>query len=158
MYTENDLFAIERQLRRRVCGLVIPSVLLLAGIVISVLPGVRLQWLTVTLTLLLGVTIIFGYGMFLSPITAYRQHLKNALYGRRHPIDVRFKYLKQDPCLRDGVTFYPMMVSEGDINDEEDDRLFYYDIQKPLPQLEPGTPLHIVYHDKSIMSRDILNK
>ncbi|MBQ2700898.1 MAG: hypothetical protein IJF65_07055 [Clostridia bacterium] len=156
MYTPNDLNAIETQLRRRIWAMGIPGGILLAGIVVSVLPSIRLQWLTVALTIALGVLIIFGYGMFLSPLCAYRDFLKNALYSPNHPLNVIFKSLKQDPCLRDGVVFYPMMVSEGNPDDEEDDRLFYYDIQKPLPQLEPGTPLHIVYHDKSIIALDIL--
>jgi len=157
MYTQSDLTLIEKQLRRRIWGLCVPCALLLAGIVVSVLPGIRLQWLTVLLTILLGGAIIFGCGMLIAPIAAYRRHLQNALHGRSHPIDVIFKSLKKEPCLRDGVVFYPMMVSEGNPDDEEDDRLFYFDVQKPLPDVQPGARLHIVYHDKSIMALDILD-
>lgn len=151
MYTENDLNAIASQLRRRLYVMSVPAVLLLAGLVVSLLPSVRLQWLTIALTIALGLLCIMGGGLFIAPLSAYRRHINNALHGRTHQVEVLFKSLKQDPCLKEGVTFYPMMVSEGDLQNEKDDRLFYFDAEKPLPQFEPGDKLLLTYHDKFIV-------
>ncbi|MBQ8536457.1 MAG: hypothetical protein IJ461_03520 [Clostridia bacterium] len=151
MYTESDLLSISNQLRRRLYVLSAPTFLLLAGIVVSLLPAIRLQWLTVTLTICLGLVIIGGCGLFIAPLAAYRRHINNALYGRSHKVEVLFKSLKQEPCLKEGVTFYPMLVSEGDLANEKDDRLFYFDIEKPLPHFKPGSSLTITYHDKFII-------
>lgn len=151
MYTTQDLENLNGQIKRRYTALGIPAVLMLAGIVFSVLPHVRMQWLTVALTIAMIVMGLFGHGLFIAPLLKYRVHLDSALNGRRHDLSCTFKSLELTPCLREGVMFYPMIVSAGDPKEPEDDRLLYYDLEKPLPDLKEGEKLHIVYHDKSIM-------
>lgn len=152
MYQQNDLTLITRQIRRRLYILLIPCALLLAGIVVSVLPGIRLEWLTIVLTITLGAVLIFCDGLFIAPLRAYRRHLDSALHGRTRQLEGIFKSVETVSCLKDGVTFYPMIVSAGDPDDEEDDRLFYFDAEKAFPPLKAGDRISLTYHDKAVVA------
>ena len=52
--------------------------------------------------------------------------------------------------LRDGVKYYPMMISVGDMENPEDDRLFYFDANLPRPDWKTGEMLTVTAHDKSM--------
>ena len=51
---------------------------------------------------------------------------------------------------RDGVKYYPMMLSVGNMDDPEDDRLFYYDANLPRPDWKCGEMLTVTAHDKAL--------
>ncbi len=150
MYKTNDWEENNRQLKRRLLALLIPLALFLAGIVVSLLPDVRLQWLTILLTILGGAMVIFCYGMFLSPVLSYSRHLKNVLEGRKRETTGRLTEVGSQSCFREGVEYYPMTVNVGEKGDEADDRLFYYDVHKGMPPFEPGDLITIVSHDKAV--------
>ena len=150
MYKTNDWEENNRQLKRRLLALLIPLALFLAGIVVSLLPDVRLQWLTISLTILGGAMVIFCYGMFLSPVLSYSRHLKNVLEGRKRETTGRLTEVGSQSCFREGVEYYPMTVNVGEKGDEADDRLFYYDVHKGMPPFEPGDLITIVSHDKAV--------
>ncbi len=150
MYKTNDWEENNRQLKRRLLALLIPLALFLAGIVVSLLPDVRLQWLTILLTILGGAMVIFCYGMFLSPVLSYSRHLKNVLEGRKRETTGRLTEVGSQSCFREGVEYYPMTVNVGEKGDAADDRLFYYDVHKGMPPFEPGDLITIVSHDKAV--------
>ena len=61
-----------------------------------------------------------------------------------------FKEMETQIVMRDGVQYYPMMISVGDMEDPEDDRLFYYDAYLPRPDWKPGELLTLTAHDKAL--------
>ena len=148
MYTEQDYQDIREQLKQRLLALGIPAVLLLAGVIVSFV--FRIRWLTIALSLLLGAGCIFSYGMLLYPVIAYERHLDEVLHGRVRSTTGAFKEMESQTVMRDGVKYYAMMISVGDMEDPEDDRLFYYDANLPRPDWKIGEMLTLTAHDKSL--------
>ena len=79
------------------------------------------------LTILLGAFMIFSYGLLLYPVIAYGRHLDEVLHGRVRQLTGAFKEMEEGAVVRDGVQHYPMTLNVGDMESQEDDRLFYYD-------------------------------
>ena len=148
MYTEQDFLDIRAQARRRFIALSIPAALLLAGVVVSFL--YRVRWLTMGLTILLGAFAIFAYGLLLYPVVAYGRHLDDVLHGRVRSLTGAFKEMEESAVIREGVYYYPMMLNVGDMEDPEDDRLFYYDANLPRPDWKKGETLTVTAHDKAL--------
>lgn len=148
MYTEQDYQDIRGQIRQRSFALGIPAVLLLAGVIASFV--FRVKPLTMGLSVLLGVFCIFGYGMLLYPVIAYGRHLDEVLHGRVRSTTGAFKEMEEQAVMRDGVKYYPMMLSVGDMENPEDDRLFYYDANLPRPDWKVGEMLTVTAHDKAL--------
>lgn len=147
MYTEEDLNLIRAQQKRRWLVLGVIAVIVLAAIVCSLV--IRLEVLTTALTILLGVVLIFGYEMTIRPLYCYAVHLNNTLHGRTRQLDGVFRAVSEDISLVDGVRYHAMTVSEEE-GDEPCDRLFYFDAEKPFPQLADGDRVHVVYHDREV--------
>lgn len=154
MYTETDLNSIQTQLKKRSIALLIPVAILLVLFIYAVTQHMHrnesLAWLAYASLFLLTVLVIFCDSFFLSPLRAYKHHIKDALYGRTRELKGFFKSIDSTPCLRDNVAFYPLILSEGDLNNEEDDRLFYFDAQKPFPPISVGDSITIISNDKRV--------
>ncbi len=150
MYQQSDWLENSHQLKRRLLALLIPMVFFLAGIAVSLLRSVRLQWLTILLTILGGSMAIFCYGMFISPVASYGRHLRNVLEGRTRETTGLLTEVASQPCIREGVEYYPITVNVGDKGDAADDRLFYYDVHKGMPPYAPGDRITVVSHDKAV--------
>jgi len=148
LYTEQDYTEIRSQIRRRSLALGVPAVVMLAGVIVSFV--FRIKWLTMGLSVLLGAFCIFGYGMLLYPVRAYGRHLDEVLHGRVRSTTGAFKEMEEQAVLREGVRYYPMMISVGDMENPEDDRLFYYDANLPRPDWKVGEMLTVTAHDKAL--------
>ncbi len=148
MYTEQDYADIRGQIKRRWMAIGIPALLLLAAVIVSFI--FRIKWLTIALSLVLGAGCIFCYGLLLFPVIAYGRHLDEVLHGRVRSTTGAFKEMESQTVLREGVRYSPMMISVGDMEDPEDDRLFYYDANLPRPDWKPGDMLTVTAHDKSL--------
>lgn len=148
MYTEQDYRDICAQYRRRLLALCIPAgVLAAAAIAFFVL---RIRWLTTVLTILAGVYAVFFWGLFVSPVFSYRRHLDEVLHGRVRTAEGIFKEMEEEAVIREGVKYYPMMLSVGNPDSQEDDRLFYYDANLPRPDWQPGERITVTAHDKAL--------
>ena len=64
------------------------------------------------------------------------------LYGRKRETVGVLTRFSPELCERDGLWCHAMMVNLGS-GEEEDDRLFYYDDEKPAPQLPIGTRVRV---------------
>lgn len=148
MYTEQDFQEICHQAKQRERAILAPAALLLAAIIVSFI--FRIKWLTMVLSLVLGFGLIFAYGMFLSPVLAYRRHLDEVLHKRVRTTAGTFKEMEEEAVMRDGVRYYPFMLSVGDPENPEDDRLFYYDANLPRPDWAAGEALTVTAHDKML--------
>ena len=148
LYTEQDFQDIGAQVKRRTLLIAIPAALLLAGIIVSFI--LRIRWLTTGLSLVLGAGFIFCYGLLLAPVLAYRRHLDEVLHGRVRTTTGAFKEMEETAVMREGVKYYPMMLSVGDMDNPEDDRLFYYDANLPRPDWQIGDMLTVTAHDKAL--------
>lgn len=148
MYTKQDFDDLTAQLKKRRLILSLPCILLLGLIVYSLI--IRLMWLTIALSILLGIVLIFGITMFISPVTVYCRHVDHALYGRVRKTEGCLKEMEETPVWRDGLMLLPLIININDMKNEEDDRLFYYDGRRPLPGWDVGQRLLLTSYDKLI--------
>lgn len=148
MYTKQDFDDLTAQLKKRRLILSLPCILLLGLIVYSLI--IRLMWLTIALSILLGIVLIFGITMFISPVSVYRHHVDHALYGRVRKTEGCLKEMEETPVWRDGLMLLPLIININDMKNEEDDRLFYYDGRRPLPGWDVGQRLLLTSYDKLI--------
>ena len=150
MYSSQNVTDITSQLRKRTFLLAIPLVLLLAGVVASIL--YRVQWLTILLFILCCFVLIFCWGLFLSPLHQYRKFLQSAIHGQNRTMEGYFKRFVDEKSERDGVYFIPLFINISNSDEEEDDRLFYFDANLPLPDWKVGEKLSITSQDKAVIS------
>lgn len=148
MYTAEDLLAVSRQKNKRLVILAIPCILLLAGTVASFI--IRIEWLTALLAVLLGIVLFFCLDMFIYPLSRYEKHLSHALNGKTRQITGRLKELEETAVDKEGLRFYPVILNIGRMDNEEDDRLFYWDALLPRPNWQPSQQLTITSYDKRI--------
>lgn len=148
VYTLQDLEQINAQKKKRLFVLMLPCLLLLAVLVYSL--TIRVQWLTTVVTILLGVVLIFGYTVFLSPLICYARHLNHALHGKTRKTSGYLKEVEEEAVYREGLQVKPMMISIDRIESEEDDRLFYWDANLPLPPWQLGQKITLTSYDKLV--------
>ncbi len=157
MYSEKDWANINQMLKKRWLIALIPSgIVLAAAIVIFVYGQLNrndvLWMLTAFLTVLGGGYLLFFYGVSVRPTLIYRKNLRHLLNGRRRVTTGIFKEFSQDVTDRDGMECYAMLLNVGEKNNPEDDRLFYYDAYKPLPEVPIGTRVTVESNDKLVAS------
>lgn len=148
MYTEQDYEDICAQFKRRKMALLIPCLVMAAVVIVTFV--LRIRWLTMMLTAVTGAACIFCWSMYLAPVRAYRRHLDEVLHGRVRSATGAFKEMEETAVLREGVRYYPMMISVGDMDNPEDDRLFYYDANLPRPDWQRGDVITVTAHDKAL--------
>lgn len=148
MYTEQDYQDISKQVQQRALIVAVPSVLLLAFVIFSFTR--RWEYATMASTFVLGAYLIASIGLLLNPVTSYKRHMDNVLHGRVHEMTGCFKEMEEQTVIREGVKYYPVMLNVGDMNEEKDDRLFYYDANLPRPDWKTGEMLTFTYHDKAV--------
>lgn len=168
MYTEQDYQDITALLKRRMLWVVIPGALLLAGLILCLIR--REAWgqqfhnaefakiVAIALTLALGAAIIFFQGLLVAPVAAYRRHLDGVLHLRTRQTTGAFKEMEPTPVTRDGVRFYPLLLNVGKMTEPEDDRLFYYDANLPLPDWQVGQRITVTAHDKALGAWEIADE
>lgn len=151
MYTEQDLLSVRKQEKTRWMILGGISLLFIAGIVYSLI--IRMEPLTAGLSVVLGAIFIFVYDLTIKPLHCYSTLLRNLLYGRTRQLDCTFQSIDADISLVDGVKYYGMTLLQQDEDGGDPfERLLYWDAEQPIPQLQQGERLHIVYHDRMIAS------
>lgn len=155
MYSQSDLDNIQKMLQKRWKVTTLPAVLIIA-IAIAVFVYGQLSrsdslWmLTAALTILGGGYFLFFFGVYVRPVRIYRTHVNYMLQGRKRITTGVFKSFSRDVSDRDGVECYAMMLNVGDTDDPEDDRLFYYDVYKPLPDCPIGSRVTVHSNDKMV--------
>lgn len=148
LYSQQDYDAILKQIRRRKHLIALPCYLLLIVLFFSL--AVRMQWITIACTILMGVIFIAGSDLLIRPLNSYRDMLHNALYGRVHEVKLPFAALSAKVNLVDGVPCRALTCTDVDAKGRPYERLFYLDAQKAMPDVEEGDMLHIVHHGLNV--------
>ena len=172
MYTEEELTSLRTQISKRRLLILLPAILL-AGAAIAMIVirmGLRTDAVaalhdaqtmgqmrtceiiaTVCFALAL-MWVIFAHGLFFSPLQKYEKHLEGVLHGPRHEIIGAWAGVSGDVSDVDGVACRAVGLTVPDDKGRDYERLFYWDTEKPLPDVEQGTRVKIVYHGKQVVS------
>jgi hypothetical protein len=148
MYTQSELDQLNDDLRKRWIIYAIPALLLLALQVYSL--TLRIEPLTIALAILVCFWSVFYISLQILPVIRYRTHVYSVLHGITHTVRAVFDHLDLDDSLVEGVNYRAMHVLCQDEKGDDYERLFYWDLQKPLPAYEKGQTLEITYHDREI--------
>ena len=105
---------------------------------------------TVILTIAAFGSAVFIYGMLISPLLAYKKHIDHALNGRTRQNTGTFLHMEEESVWRDGVQFYPFMISVGDKKEEGNHRLFYMDANFPRPQWKEDDLITLTSYDNRV--------
>lgn len=104
LYNEQELQALKAQLKKRWTCILVPVGLLLAGIIaVLVIRGNagmadgQAQIIVDVMTILVGILLIGGGGLFIKPLRCYQRHLEHMLHDRTHVYDEgTFCHLDED--------------------------------------------------------------
>jgi len=157
MYTQQEWQEMDRLVRKRWRVAIIPAALLLAAAIAVFVYGQLTRsdtlWrLTAGLTILGGGSFLFLYGLYVYPARQYRTHVHYMLNGRLRSTTGVFKSFSEDVSNREGVECHAMLINVGEKDDPEDDRLFYYDVYKPRPDMPLGSRITVCSNDRMVAS------
>lgn len=155
MYSEDELLGIRQRVRKRWWIATAPCALAFAAAIAVFVYGQlsrseTLWMVTVALTILAGGAFLFLYGVYVRPMRLYMKHVDMMLHGRRRETTGVFKSFSDEVQDKDGLDCHPMFLNIGDKDDENDDRLFYYDVYKAKPEFPLGTRVTVVSNDRMV--------
>ena len=155
MYSEEELTQVRKLESKRLWIAVIPAVLTLAAAIGLFVYGQHIRsdqlWMvTAALSILSGCYFFFMYGLYVRPMHMYRVHIDCMLHGRRHESTGVLKAFDEKVSLKNEVECYSLILNVGQMDDGEDDRLFYYDIHKAKPDISLGTRISIQSNDMMV--------
>lgn len=138
MYTEADELTCQGQLKKNLWISLGIAVVTLALIVAGVI--LRYKWASVAVSALGFSLAYFVWSMKGLPWYRYRRFLRDIREGLSRVTVGRFVSVSEEEREREGVMFREFLL-EVDEEGEEDERLFYWDAGKQLPQLRAGQRL-----------------
>lgn len=155
MYTQEDMTEVKRRLTKRWWITAVPAVLLVAAAVAVFVAGQlarseTLWMLTAALTVAGGVYFLFFYGVYTRPMLLYARHVDYMLNGRKRETTGVLKAFASEVSDKEGIDCHAMLINVGERDEEEDDRLFYYDAHKPKPEMPLGTRVTVVSNDRMV--------
>lgn len=155
MYTQEDMTVVKRRLTKRWWITAVPAVLLAAAAVAVFVAGQlarseTLWMVTAALTVAGGVYFLFFYGVYTRPMLLYARHVDYMLNGRKRETTGILKAFASEVSDKEGIDCHAMLVNVGERDEEEDDRLFYYDAHKPKPEMPLGTRVTVVSNDRMV--------
>ncbi|MBE5802233.1 MAG: hypothetical protein E7319_08080 [Clostridiales bacterium] len=155
MYTREEQAVVAAKCRKRMLVTFIPAAIVLAAAIALFVWGQINRYdetwkITAALTILGGGYAIFMYGVYVKPMRNYRNHVNYMLDGRVRETAGVFKAFSDDVMEKHGVQCHPLMINVGEKDDGEDDRLFYYDVLKPAPEMPLGTRVVISSNDMMV--------
>ena len=154
MYTENDLAAVQHQIRKRCLLTAVPAVILLACAAYGII--MRTEWLTTAASIAAGCLLIFAWDLLIKPLQRYAAHIDGVLHGRTHTVDCTFECFDEETSEIDSVTYWSMHVVCLDDRQKPYDRLFYYDAALERPAWHKGDRLRVTYRGKEAGAVDLL--
>lgn len=150
MYQEQELAAVRAQIRKRWIALGIPCLIIFALQVYSL--TIRNRTLTYITGIGLCLIMLFFFEMTIHPLIRYEKHVNAMLHGITHEITATFQNFDSNESLVDGLAFRAMNVICIDEEQKPYERFFYYDIEKPLPDLQKEDRIQITYHDRQVVA------
>lgn len=162
LYQEDDLKEVCQTYQKRVLWTWFPaSLFLIASIIVYVIEksnrSISMWWLSTLLTVIGGGIAIFGYGVYIKPAKIYREHIGYMLGKDQRSTEGFVKSISDDVSVREGLSCRAVIINIGNVNDEEDDRLFYVDIYKDCPKTLVEKKVRILSNNKMISSIEMLD-
>ncbi len=140
LYTEKDFEATRQTLKKRA---LILAAIVVGTIVLDVLFATVLRHHMATIaTALIGAWAAYMYASTqMMPWFKYWRYQEDMRIGLSRETQAKFVSCSSTTRVSDGVEFHEFIVRVGD--GEDDERLFFWDDDKQLPEIEEGQMLNI---------------
>lgn len=139
MYTENDFLVARKNASIRLILLIVLGLAFVAGVI--VFNKLRIQAATMACAAVGFAVTYFLWSFKVSPWMKYNKYMREMKNGRKRITACEYVYFTPETRLFDGVEVHELVVRVG--NEEEDERLFYWDADKPAPEFNEGDSIEI---------------
>ena len=140
LYTEKDFAATKRTLQMKIA--VFSMIVLVTAVAMGLFVSVLRNRIAVIAAGIAGACLCYAYlSLKLMPWFRYWVYQNDMRHGMSRETDAWFVTCSDSTRISDGVPFHEFIVRVGD--EEEDERLFFWDDDKKLPELKEGQKLHI---------------
>ncbi len=160
LYQESGFTDLKKQISKRQLLVLSVIILFLAALVLVLAADNHKDHrpeLPATLIVILGGSLaVFIWDLTVKPLRSYARHMDAALHGRTHQEAFVFDRISSEDSVIDGVT-YRDLVFLGDADKHGDrERMFYWDMEKPIPAFRKGQPVRLSYYDRFIIGYEAL--
>ena len=147
MYTQQDLERVRSQ--ARTSALTAGGLLALGAALLAAGLALRIKGLAAAGLVAPAMAAYFVYDVWCAPRCKYVRFLKDLLGGRSHLARGRILSISaQARRSEEGVGVYDVSVR---LEGEDRDTLFYWDVQRPLPQVQGEAPVEITAYGRYIV-------
>ena len=160
LYNEERFAALKKQIGKRQTAVLLTALLFLAGLILLLaLDDHRENRPAVPATLLTvfgGSAIVFLWDLTVRPLRSYAKHQDAALHGRTHETVAVFDRFGTEDSVIDGITYRDLIfLGEADKHGERE-RMFYWDMELPLPSFTQGQEIRLTYFDRFLSGYETL--
>ena len=134
MYNDSDFQKAKNQTRLRVIGALLLAAAFFALVI--VLNRRSAQYAAMAAGAVGFMVCYFLWSFKVSPWMKYNRFLREMRSGQKRRSECAFLYFTPETRYHDGVEVHEMIVTVG--ADEADERLYYWDADKPRPALKKG--------------------
>ncbi|MBQ2957558.1 MAG: hypothetical protein IJE08_14005 [Clostridia bacterium] len=140
LYTEQDFAATKKKLTVR--AIILAALIICTAVLDGLFVSVLRNRIAVIVTSVVGACLSYAYlAIKVMPWFHYWAYQNDMRHGMSRETDAWFVSCTDSTRLSDGVAFHEFIVRVGD--GEDDERLFFWDDDKELPDLVEGQKLHI---------------
>lgn len=163
LYTQADREQTGKELGKRRRVVFLPSAFMLL-VAIASFVWFRLHrdvsgWIwTALITVIGGAYFLFFYGVYLKPVKIYKTHIDYMLDGNKRETAGVLKEIGQEVIDHEGMDCRTLTVNIGEKNAPEDDRSFYLDALKPVPDLRLGSYVRVLSNNRMVAGLEIAEK
>ncbi len=140
MYTEADYESVAKKSGMRLFLFIMLAVAFLALMVVFDI--LRIQPLSMASAALGFCVCYFLYNFKVMPWVKYNRFMRELKSGARKKLESEFVSVSGETRMRDGVEVYEFITRVGP--EEKDERLYFWDVDKKLPDFKAGDRLEIV--------------
>ncbi len=140
LYTEQDFAQIKRTFQQKTA--IFGAMVLITAVLMALFMTVFRNRIATIGTAVAGACVSYAFlSIKLMPWFRYWAYQNDMRHGMSRETDAWYVSCSDSTRLSDGVAFHEFIVRVGD--GEEDERLFFWDDDKKLPEIREGQKLHI---------------
>lgn len=140
LYTEQDFAATKKEFKNR--ALILTAIIVITAVVMGLFMSVFRYRYAVWAVAVIGSCLSYAYlALKVMPWYRYWAYQNDMRHGMSRETEAWYVSCTDSTRVSDGVAFHEFIVRVGD--KEEDERLFFWDDDKQLPELKEGQKLFI---------------
>ena len=146
MYSENDYIQASKRTKTAIATGIALIILCLAAVIAFV--ALEIDWAALASAGVGFIVCFFFWSFKVMPWLYYNRFLKELRHGQRRQMECEFKECSPETRLYDNIEVRDVLVTVGE--NEEDERLYVLDADKPVPDLKAGERITVTSYGSFI--------